>query len=68
MMVKACFVTDTLHEFQQEKFEEETDTSKPDVNPSSYTLHRVFLPDGLLCHSRRGCSTKCSVLRGKITG
>ena len=51
---------------KQEKFEDDTDTDKPYVNPSSYTLHSVFFRDGLICHDRGRCSTKCSMLRGKI--
>ena len=61
------FSDTNLNKSIQEKFEGETDTGKPDVDPSSYTLNRVFLPDGLLRLSRRGCGTKCSVLRGKTT-
>ena len=66
-MAKVLVVTDALHESLQEKFKDKTDTGKPDVDPSSCTLNRVFLPDGLLRLSRRGCRAKCSVLRGKTT-
>ena len=61
------FTVTNFYKFLQKKSEGETDTSKPDVNPSSHTLHRVFLPDGLLRRSRRGYRTKCSMFRGKIT-